>query len=234
MNRPWTEHIFRALQPDYRDRSRFYDESLTSHITKDSVWIDIGCGPNEHVMEFGHLAKLALGIDILDDNSRTNATFIRADLRKLPFATSCATLITLRMVAEHLERVPEDFSEINRILAPGGRLIVLTTNTRSPIIFLARILPYSIKRWLIRKIFKVSNDEIFPTFHKFNTPGMMARGVLDMKLSSLRFIEGVPLERPWLTCIFGTWYCFTKIPLLWYFRSNLLAIFQRIEGNTTI
>jgi SAM-dependent methyltransferase len=195
---------------------------------KDSVWIDIGCGPNAYVKEFGCLAKIAVGVDILDDDSRTNAAFIRADLRKLPLATCCATLVTLRMVAEHLERVPQDFSEINRVLASGGRLIVLTTNTWSPIIFLPGVLPYSIKKWLIGKIFNVPDDDIFPTFHKFNTPGTMARGVYDMKLSSLEFIEGVPLRRPLLTCALGFWYCVTRLPLLWRFRSNLLAIFQKV------
>ncbi|MBU2444729.1 MAG: class I SAM-dependent methyltransferase [Bacteroidetes bacterium] len=231
MNDLWTEHLFRKLHPDYRHRWEVYNEVLRKLITKDTVWLDIGCGTNEHVAEFGNMAKTAIGIDILDNGHRANAPFLRADLRNIPLPSSYASLITLRMVTEHLERVPQDFSEIDRLLVPGGTLLLLTTNSSSPIIFLPRLLPFSLKRWLIGKLFGVPCDDVFPTYHRFNTLSKMIDGVFNMKLSSLEFLEQVPLHRPLLTCIFGLWYSVTRFSPLRCFKSNLLAVFHKISSN---
>lgn len=231
MNHLWTEYLFRKLHPDYRHRWEIYNEVLCEQIKEDTVWLDIGCGTNEHVAEFGNKAKTAIGIDILDNERRANAPFLKADLRNIPLPSLYASLITLRMVTEHLERVPHDFSEIDRLLVPGGTLLILTTNNYSPIIFCSRLLPFSLKRWLIGKLFGLPYDDVFPTYHRFNTHRKMINGVLNMKLSSLEFLEQVPLHQPLLTCIFGLWYSVTKFSALRYLRSNLLAVFHKNSSN---
>lgn len=223
------QKIFRKINPGYKHRWEIYEMIIINSITKNTVWLDIGCGKNELVANFGKKAKQSIGVDILNDKDRADAPFLLADLRNIPFPSGYANLITLRLVVEHLEKVPEDFSEICRLLVPGGKLIILTTNSLSPIIFLPRLLPYRLKSWIIQKLFDVDSREIFPTYHRFNTPHKMAKGFTEMVLLRLDYLEQVPLDKPFLALLFGLWYTFAKISIFKYFRSNLLAVFQKIS-----
>ena len=188
MKANWSEKLFRKVNPEYRPRWEIYEEVVCNCIAKDTVWLDIGCGKNEGVAEFGHKAKIALGIDKLDYEDRTDAPFLQANLRNIPLPSCYANLVTLRLVAEHLEKLPEDFSEICRLLLPEGRLIVLTTNSLSPLVFLPRLIPFSLKSWLLQKMFGVTSQEVFPTYHRFNTPRKMRNGFVNMKLLELEFL----------------------------------------------
>lgn len=223
------ERLFRKLDPQYQHRYEIYDETVFGCLTSKSVWVDIGCGRNEHVAAFGSAAAFAVGIDVSRHPQRTPAPFIQADLRHLPLPADFADLVTLRMVVEHLARVPDDFFEVNRILKSGGKLIILTTNSSSPVVFLPRLLPYRWKEWLLRKSFRVERDDLFPTHHRFNSPQKFRRGVYDVRLVSLRFLEQVPFSRFWLTFIFGSWYLLTKPFFCRRIRSNILAVFQKIS-----
>ena len=223
------ENIFRIINPGYKHRWEVYEAMLINNITKDTVWLDIGCGKNGLVANFGQKAKQAVGIDILDDNDRFDEPFLLCDLRNIPLPSAYANLITLRLVVEHLEKIPEDFSEICRLLIPGGKLIILTTNSLSPILFLPRLLPYRLKSWIIQKLFCIDSREIFPTYHRFNTPHKMAKGFSEMVLLRLDYLEQVPLDNFFLALLFGLWYTFAKISIFRYFRSNLLAVFQKMS-----
>jgi ubiquinone/menaquinone biosynthesis C-methylase UbiE len=227
MERTRIENIFYKLNPEYRHRYEIYNELLVGSLSENIVWLDIGCGLNDYVADFGHNAKSALGIDVIIDPRKTGAPFLQADLRNIPLPSSSADLITLRMVVEHLANISNDLSEIERLLKPGGKLIVLTTNVLSPTVFLPRLLPFSIKKWIILKMFKVDNQDVFPTHHKFNTPAKIRKGFGGMKLIRLEFLEEVPLPQPFLTAIFGVWYSLTKLPVLRRYRSNLLAVYEK-------
>jgi SAM-dependent methyltransferase len=223
------KNAFLRINPGYRNRWEIYDSILDDLITTGMVWLDIGCGKNEMVSHFGYKAKIAVGIDVIDDEERVLAPFVVADIRNLPFPSGCANLITLRMVVEHLKKIPEDFSEIIRMFAPGGKLLILTTNTLSPVIFLPRLLPFQLKRRIIRKIYGVDERDIFPTYHKFNNPLKMGKQMKEMDLMEICLTEQVHLNKPLLTAIFGFWYCITELPGLKLFKSNILAVFQKIR-----
>jgi ubiquinone/menaquinone biosynthesis C-methylase UbiE len=221
------EKIFRSLYPHYRHRWEVYNDALRREITGDTVWLDIGCGTNDNVAEFGGAARRSLGIDVIDYPQRVDAPFLQADLRHIPLPNGFANLITMRMVVEHLEKVPEDFSEIDRLLSAGGHVLILTTNTWSPVVFLPRLLPFTFKRRIIRKLFGISDIEIFPTYHRCNTPRRISEGVPDLTMSSLEFIEEVPFNSSFLTIIFGLWYSLVRHRALRYLRSNLLATYHK-------
>jgi SAM-dependent methyltransferase len=223
------ERLFRRIYPEYRHRWEVYNELLCKHLTRETAWLDIGCGLNEYVSDFGERAKSSLGVDRESIPGRSPSPFLQADIRKIPLPDCCANLVTLRMVAEHLEYIPDDFSEINRLLSPGGVLIVLTTNTLSPMIFLPRLIPFSLKRLIIYMLFDVKDTDVLPTYHRFNTPAKLRKGVYDLCLSELLFLEEVPFGRSILTMIFELWYTVTAISHLHSFRSSLLAVYRKRE-----
>ena len=220
--------LFRRLAPHHRYRWEIYDERLLSFLGADTIWVDAGCGGNDHVARWGEKVRFAVGVDVADHPSRTAGPFAVADLRHMPFRTGSVSLVTLRMVAEHLRHVPEDFREIDRILAPGGRLIVLTTNRWSPVIALPRLLPHALRKRILARLFGVRDDDVLPAFHRFNTPARMRRGIGRLRAESVDLLEQAPLDRPALLPLFGTWYLVSQIPLLRSLRSNMLGVFRKV------
>ena len=221
------ESLFRKLNPSYRHRYEVYNELISGELSSDKVWVDIGCGCNENVSVYGGKARIAVGIDALVHPGLCKAPFVQASLRTIPIRSGCVDLVTLRMVVEHLERVPDDFAEIERILRPGGKMVVLTTNRLSPLVFLPGLLPYRLKEGLIRKTFHTAAEDVFPTFHRCNTPSAMKHGIGQLRLSTLQFLEQVPMTSPGLTVVFGGWFTVTRIPFLSKLRSTMLAVFQK-------
>jgi ubiquinone/menaquinone biosynthesis C-methylase UbiE len=57
----------------------------------------------------------------------TNPHFVAADLAKLPFADGSFDCVTCGYVLEHLPNPEPGLAEIARVLQPGGRLFLLTT-----------------------------------------------------------------------------------------------------------
>ncbi|NOX88275.1 MAG: class I SAM-dependent methyltransferase [Calditrichaeota bacterium] len=229
-NRQWSENILKKVDPSFRHRWIVYDEVVKNLLTKKTTWIDCGCGDNGSVAEFGFMAGKAVGIDILKPEE-ARAPFIVADVRRMPFPSQFADLITLRFVVEHFDQAESYLSEIERVLKPGGKVVILTTNLLCPFIFIPRLLlPYKLKHAVITKLFKVADEDIFPAYHKLNTPKKfetIARRVPDLKLIRLEYISDLNYTRRWMFLIFLSWHALTQRLNIKKLRSNILAVLEK-------
>lgn len=221
--------ILKKIDHSFQFRYEIYNDTLKGMLSEDSVWLDAGCGENEHVAQFGFNCRTAIGIDLVKHNNLSNALFVQADLKNLPFPNDYADLITLRMVVEHIQIIQEGFSDILRVLKKNGKLLILTTNTWSPVIFLPRLLPFKLKKLIIKLLFHTEDPDIFPTYHRFNSVGQMKRGIGSLKLVHLKMIEQTSLLNPTVFCIFLIPYLLTKNKIVQNFRSNILAILENAK-----
>ncbi|KPJ72485.1 hypothetical protein AMJ52_06075 [candidate division TA06 bacterium DG_78] len=226
-NKVWSDKIIKKLDPSFRHRWEVYNDLIYSFLSKNTIWIDIGCGDNSIVTSFADRSNFAVGIDRKVPEHRTKAAFICADLRDLPIKSGIADLVTLRFVVEHLQNIPDNFKEIDRILKITGRVIILTTNSWSPFIFLPRLLPFRLKNAIIQTLYKVSEPETLPTLHKFNSSRKMKCGLGNLKLVSIDFIQDANYVRRWLFLIFFSWHLLTKRWGLNVFRTCIMAVFQK-------
>ncbi len=226
-NKAWSEKLISRLDREFKHRWVIYDELLLSFLSKEKVWIDIGCGNNVSVADRGSAAKLSLGIDCLMPNIEMKDLFVVGSIGALPIKAESADLVTLRFVVEHLKNVEEDFAEVSRILKPGGHLIVMTTNTWSPFILLPRILPYRLKNRLLRVLYKAKESDIFPTYHRFNSVRKMKILGGSFRLDKYLYVQDVNDVRKWIFIVFFFWHLFTKPKLLQVFRTNIFAIFVK-------
>jgi ubiquinone/menaquinone biosynthesis C-methylase UbiE len=226
-NKAWSDKIIQKLDPSFRHRWEIYNNLICSFLSKSTIWIDIGCGDNSIVSNFADRSQVAVGIDRKVPEHRTKAAFICADLRDLPLKSKITDLVTLRFVVEHLQNIPADFKEIDRILKPDGRVIILTTNSWSPFILLPRLLPFHLKNAIIHALYKVSEPDTLPTFHKFNSFKKMKCGLDNLKLASIDFIQDANYVRRWLFLIFFFWHVLTKRWGFKVFRTCIIAIFQK-------
>jgi SAM-dependent methyltransferase len=97
-----------------------------------------GVGPGTEVLEIGsgpgHVADLltkaganVTGVDFSSDmvkvaqSSHPDITFQQADAEQLPFETGSFDAVVANFVVHHLARPEVVFSEVNRVLKPGGR-----------------------------------------------------------------------------------------------------------------
>lgn len=92
---------------------------------RDSV-LDIGCGSSRIILD---LPK-AIGLDVLQRKLRwvraRQGIVVRGDCRQLPFPDASFDAVICSEVIEHLPDVPQIQTEMDRVLRPGGTLILGT------------------------------------------------------------------------------------------------------------
>ena len=226
-NKEWSEKVLQKYDLSFKHRWEIYDEKVKSSLTAETIWLDCGCGNDEMIEMYSSLVKTAVGVDIIDSLNKKN--YIKADIRHLPFPTNYFDLITLRFVVEHFDKEKEYITELIRVLKKGGQIIILTTNLLSPLIFLPRlILPYQLKSKILTKFFKVNDDDVFPTFHRINTPGKYYKMEKDFAIQEIVYISDMNYTRKWIFILLLIWHKITTIKLFNKLRTNILVILKKI------
>lgn len=230
-NKQWSEKLLSQYDPLFKHRWEIYDEILKDQLDTQKVWIDCGCGNNETVKDFIELAKVAIGVDIIDLNfaNINKSNFIKADIKQLPLPSDYADLITLRFVVEHFNKYEKYFNELARVIKKGGRIIILTTNLLCPFIIIPRLLlPYRLKNRILTGLFKVKDKEIFPTFHNMNTPNKFKKLSKTFRINKVIFISDLNYIRKWVFILYLIWHKLTAKKFLNKFRTNILVILEKL------
>jgi ubiquinone/menaquinone biosynthesis C-methylase UbiE len=96
--------------------------------------LDVGCGPGSVLEQLHrHFGVVGVGIDAspnMIEVARREAPEIEFHVGRAeesPFAESTFEAAVSRMVVHHLDR-PRAFAEMRRILRPGGRVVITTTD----------------------------------------------------------------------------------------------------------
>jgi len=160
----------------------WYESLLDALVTPETIWLDVGCG---HDLSPGNEAtarRLAercgklVGIDPsdnIDDN-----TFIHEKLR-MPLEAHPPgrkyTLITLRMVAEHVEAPREVANRLASLLLPGGRIVIYTVGGYAPSVLVAASTPLWVHHAVKRLLWGTEEKDTFPTVYRMNTRPALKR-----------------------------------------------------------
>jgi ubiquinone/menaquinone biosynthesis C-methylase UbiE len=116
---------------DYRDKV-----VLSNLSNEDQHIADIGCGEGITLEKVTRLFpdKDFIGVDPLQENllicARHNLKITGGDVYNLPFRNRSFDCVLLLEVIEHLSNPSSAISEINRILKPVGKLIVIFPNDK--------------------------------------------------------------------------------------------------------
>lgn len=224
-NKFWSEKILKKIDPGFKHRWELFENYLQEELKKRKVWIDCGCGDNRLIEFYKKFANKAVGVDLLNMKNKNN--YIKADIKKLPFHSDCVDLVTLRFVVEHFENKNIYISELSRILKKEGHILIITTNLLCPLIFLPKItLPSKIKKKILTRLFKVSDNDVFPAYHKLNSLHKI-KMLEDYSVKKYMYISDLNYTRKWVFIIFLIWHIMTKIKILQKFRTNILVVLEK-------
>jgi SAM-dependent methyltransferase len=181
--RDWSIRAYWACQeriaPDLRYSQLHYEDALRDNIRAGVDWLDIGCGKrllpewrHEAEAELAARARSLTGIDPHEPSLRANRTISAKVLGfadRLPFREATFDVVTANMVVEHLAEPRILMREVCRVLRPGGRFVFHTPNRDGYTTRLARLVPETLKKGLIRMLEGRHASDVFPTHYRANT-----------------------------------------------------------------
>ena len=208
-----TRRLKRRIVPHLRWNQEIWGETIQKQLAQHNParpirWLDAGCGwrllgKDLEALE-GELVRragLVVGLDLDFAHLRKHLNISRracASLGALPFPDASFDLITCNMVLEHLPEPVPVFQEMARVLAPGGRIMVHTPNTRNYLVFANLVAKRVLPRPLILRLIRDdrAGEDVYPTFYRANN--RRALGKLG-ELANLQpeFVRGLTQPRPY-------------------------------------
>lgn len=168
---PKTRLRFGYFNPDDH-----YETLLAGLARPDIDWLDVGCGRDIFPSNPDLAAELAArcssvtGVDP-DPNILEN-----------PFLTDrhqCLIddyvgdrqfdVVSMRMVAEHIQDPPAAIGKLSQIVRPGGKVVVYTPHKWAPISVVARCVPFRLHQPIKAWLWNTEEQDTFPVEFRMNT-----------------------------------------------------------------
>lgn len=204
----------KKLYPDYEGNwdDQLFRESILDNVQPNHHILDVGAGAGiVPQMNFrGHVEHVC-GIDpdnrVVDNPYLDEGKVSMAE--HIPYPADSFDLVFSDNVLEHLENPHEVFAEVQRVLKPGGILLVKTPNKRHYMPLVARLTPHWFHRAFNRMRGRESEDT-FPTRYRANSVSDFRdlANASNLELEKVRLVEGRPeyLRFNSVTYVVGWWY----------------------------
>ena len=188
-NNTWVNGIIEQKYPGWVGMDKIIDIFIRECIVPGGVVLDVGCGKRSPLARYRNDLRLLVGTDLelrdLRENMDVEALVLADGSCGLPFLSNTFDLILSKTVIEHLVDPLRFFREMYRVLKPGGSFVWATSNLHSLPIFVSRLTPITVHKWVYRQIYgKNLNFDQFPTYYRANT-----KQALHKKLTQTGFLK---------------------------------------------
>jgi SAM-dependent methyltransferase len=168
---------------DYVTPDDYYEAVVAKLVDDSTSWADLGCGrdlfpSNLPLAELlSQRCRLLVGVDPSDNIAENHIVHqrVRAALEEFTSA-DLFDLVTMRMVAEHVEHPSAATASLRRCVKQGGRVVIYTVNRWSLISVVSAIVPFRLHHPMKRAVWKTEEQDTFPVHYRMNT--RKALGVL--------------------------------------------------------
>lgn len=148
-------------------------DRLKAHQAKTVLNIGCGTGSGDKFDWAGHKDSVHLiGLDV-DPNAETNpyiASFVLAsDTSDWDIPADSIDFATCRSVLEHVQWPAHFFTNLRRVLKPGGEFLFITPNLLHPAMLASAAIPTKLKTSLLLKATGRPEADTFPTVYRLNT-----------------------------------------------------------------
>jgi SAM-dependent methyltransferase len=231
------------LYARYYGARKFYDvlyrELIHRHLQPGDRLLDAGCG--RHLNVCRELVPLAhvVGIDLEETFETRNQEMpfaVRGDIGALPFPSGHFDMVISRSVVEHLDDPPRVFREFCRVLRPGGKVVIVTPNKYDYVSIVAAITPYRWHRSLVSRIFRVSEDDVFPTRYRANTASALRKaltnaGLVERQMDTINHYPAYLMFSPVLFRLGVLYERLTSLNMLRSLRGSILCVFEKQDAQ---
>jgi len=236
--------VRRHLAPRLVYSQRLYEDAIAQHVGADTRWVDLGCGHQvlpawreDAERALVERASLVVGLDADAPSLRKHRTIRRlaqGDISALPFAAESFDLVTLNMVVEHLDRPEVQFAEVERVLRPGGTLLLHTPNALGYLTLVNRLVPHGASRRLARIFDGRGAGDVFPAYYRANSPHRLQRlaGRTGLTLETARLVTSSAafVVLPPLMLLELLWIRLLMTKPLRPLRTNLIAVLRKPDA----
>ncbi|GAB4548075.1 MAG: hypothetical protein OHK0023_10490 [Anaerolineae bacterium] len=163
--------LYRKRNPHWSPATEVYESIIRGILLPQMRVLDVGCGRGGVLEQLGAAINTPFGVDPDLSSLREHRipTLPRAVAlaHRLPFANESFDLILASWVFEHLETPQTTLNELHRVLKANGRIVFITPNARSLVVWLNRVLK-PLQKWLVPRLYGRSEADTFPVRYRAN------------------------------------------------------------------
>ena len=193
-----TEKIDTCCYKEYSDNwdDIIFRERILSALTNEMTALDLGAGAGiVSEMNFKAHVTRVCGIDP-DDRVQVNPYLHEGKIalgEAIPYSDNTFDLVFADNVLEHLPDPLQVFSEVSRVLKPGGVFLAKTPNKWHYVPLIARLTPLWFHRWVVEWRGR-NGDDVFPTLYRTNTSSKVKElaQMSGLSVKKIDYIEGRP------------------------------------------
>jgi ubiquinone/menaquinone biosynthesis C-methylase UbiE len=244
---PTYDDVIQRVIPEVEYHQNRYARGLADLVRPGCRWLDVGAGTKLHAGWIGlkaedlvDRAELLVGCDMVETHlvqNRLLGSAAVADAMHLPFCDGSFDLVTANMVLEHLEEPDSVFTEVARVLAPGGHFVFVTPNVHNPVVWTASVvLSKSLRKRLAHLLEGRKDEHIFHTFYRANSRSAIQKlsERAALRVEEIDTFNSYPfIRRLWpLTAIEALWIKAISRGLLKAFTTNLFGVLEKAGRRT--
>jgi SAM-dependent methyltransferase len=150
---------------------RIFENEVEHRLLPDHTLLDAGCGRGAPILrKFVGRAKTLIGVDVVDFHADIQGVeLLNCDLGHMNVASGSVDLVMSRSVMEHVADPLRVYSEIHRVLRPGGHFIFLTPNLWDYASIIAKYVPNKWYPWIVARTEGRAPEDVFPVCYATNT-----------------------------------------------------------------
>lgn len=204
----WSESLYwrtrAVLVPDLENSHYAYALRLRSALDGAERWLDVGCGHSvfpdwlsRRLSPLDLRGRLAVGVDADRSAIQRHPLFklrVEGNGETLPFRDESFELVTANMVLEHVSDPSSLFTEVARVLKPGGRFIAHTPNAFGYTTALTRAIPSRLRTTIARLLQGRAAEDVYPTHYRANATPALRRlaAASGLDVERIEFVQTSP------------------------------------------
>lgn len=164
---------YKQMNPSWDDSIMMLARFFGERAKPEMVVLDAGCGRSNFVLQKNRKDMATIiGIDAAKEATDGNAIadkIVIGNLENLPFEDGSFDAVTSLWVLEHVRHPERVFSEIARVLKPGGRFFFVTPYACSYILLVKRLVGGRVTKYILDKVYGRTEDDTFDTYYHANS-----------------------------------------------------------------
>jgi ubiquinone/menaquinone biosynthesis C-methylase UbiE len=188
---------YAAQCPGWQPATVVYEALIRESMAGDAsvVLLDLGCGRGGVLEQLADIPGMTpVGVDpdhlSLAEHRLPDLRRVAATADAIPLLDNTFDVVISAWVLEHLANPAQTFSEVSRILKPGGVFIFLAPNRDSPIALMNRVF-HPLQSMLVPRLYGRAEADTFPVVYRANTRSQvvaLARGA-GLCLTAFHYVD---------------------------------------------